>query len=564
VYTWLFVILQFLTLAGILILLFELLRSNPKRTSDAVAKQIQDSATQAESSLAQLAAKQEAFASNSAQGVSTLRTELVGILSSGSSSLRQEVVNAISTLGDQTRLTLEALRKSTTERQDQLALDLAKGQTVLLETINSHLNGFQTVTSDRFDSFQKTQLEQGDSLRETIDSTLSRLSRDLRDAVNELKTEIKERIQAVESQTTALVKAAEEQQTSLRTTVEQRLDKLNESNAKKLDEMRETVDEKLHKTLESRLAQSFGLVTDQLGKVQTGLGEMKELAVNVGDLKRVLNNVSTRGTLGNTMLGAQLEQVLAPSQFAREVRIRPNTDERVDYVIRLPYGEDEPVLLPIDAKFPKEDWERLEEAARLGDAPGVEAARKGLERQLKEEAKKIAEKYICPPATTNFAFLYLPIEGLFSEALRIPGLVDELQLKYRVSLAGPTNFMAILNSLQMGFRTLAIQKKSSEVWQLLSATKVEFQNFGALMATVEKQVGTVQNTIKKVNSKTRTINRQLKDVEVLEIGAPATVRLIEFNGAEARPNLEESFSETVPLLAAAEEAELEEDEAEND
>jgi DNA recombination protein RmuC len=563
-YTWLFVILQFLTLAGILILLFELLRSNPKRTSDAVAKQIQDSATQAESSLAQLAAKQEAFASNSAQGVSNLRTELVGILSSGSSSLRQEVVNAISTLGDQTRLTLEALRKSTTERQDQLALDLAKGQTVLLGTINSHLNGFQTVTSDRFDSFQKTQLEQGDSLRETIDSTLSRLSRDLRDAVNELKAEIKERIQAVESQTTALVKAAEEQQTSLRTTVEQRLDKLNESNAKKLDEMRETVDEKLHKTLESRLAQSFGLVTDQLGKVQTGLGEMKELAVNVGDLKRVLNNVSTRGTLGNTMLGAQLEQVLAPSQFAREVRIRPNTDERVDYVIRLPYGEDEPVLLPIDAKFPKEDWERLEEAARLGDAPGVEAARKGLERQLKEEAKKIAEKYICPPATTNFAFLYLPIEGLFSEALRIPGLVDELQLKYRVSLAGPTNFMAILNSLQMGFRTLAIQKKSSEVWQLLSATKVEFQNFGALMATVEKQVGTVQNTIKKVNSKTRTINRQLKDVEVLEIAAPAAVQLLEFNGAEAQPNLEESFSETVPLIAATEEVELEEDEAEND
>jgi DNA recombination protein RmuC len=264
------------------------------------------------------------------------------------------------------------------------------------------------------------------------------------------------------------------------------------------------------------------------------------------------------------MLGAQLEQVLAPSQFAREVRIRPNTDERVDYVIRLPYGEDEPVLLPIDAKFPKEDWERLEEAARLGDAPGVEAARKGLERQLKEEAKKIAEKYICPPATTNFAFLYLPIEGLFSEALRIPGLVDELQLKYRVSLAGPTNFMAILNSLQMGFRTLAIQKKSSEVWQLLSATKVEFQNFGALMATVEKQVGTVQNTIKKVNSKTRTINRQLKDVEVLEIAAPAAVQLLEFNGAEAQPNLEESFSETVPLIAATEEVELEEDEAEND
>jgi DNA recombination protein RmuC len=363
-------------------------------------------------------------------------------------------------------------------------------------------------------------------------------------------------------QTTALRDGAESQQATLRQTVEERLDKLNESNTKKLDEMRETVDEKLHKTLESRLTQSFGLVTDQLGKVQTGLGEMKELAVNVGDLKRVLNNVSTRGTLGNTMLGTQLEQVLAPSQFASEVRIRPNTDERVDYVIRLPYGDGEPVLLPIDAKFPKEDWERLEEAARLGDALGVEAARKGLEKQIKDEAKKIAEKYIYPPATTNFAFMYLPIEGLFSEALRIPGLVDELQLKYRVSLAGPTNFMAILNSLQMGFRTLAIQKKSSEVWQLLSATKVEFQNFGALMSTVEKQVGTVQNTIKKVNSKTKTINRRLKDVEILEIGAPSTNLLEAANSTRSLEPEVPQFGE-LSELAASEDAELRGDEDEN-
>jgi DNA recombination protein RmuC len=286
---------------------------------------------------------------------------------------------------------------------------------------------------------------------------------------------------------------------------------------------------------------------------------MKELAVNVGDLKRVLNNVSTRGTVGNTLLGTQLEQVLAPSQFASEVRIHPNTDERVDFVIRLPYGEEEPVLLPIDSKFPKEDWERLEEAARLGDAPGIEAARKGLEAQIKKEAKKIADKYIFPPVTTNFAFMYLPSEGLFSEALRIPGLVDELQLKYRVSMAGPTNLMAILNSLQMGFRTLAIQKKSSEVWQLLSATKVEFQNFGVLMSAVEKQVGTVQNTIKKVNSKTRTINRQLKDVEVLEVGTPA-VGLLEVVSSELSAGLEPAGSPQIPELAASEDEDFGEDE----
>jgi DNA recombination protein RmuC len=525
-------------------------RNRSKGNQGTLAPQLLDTAARTEKALSQLAAKQEAFASSSKQDVSALRTELVSTLSSQSSSLRQEVINAITSIGDQTRLTLEALRKSITERQDQLALDLSKGQTELLQTINGRLNEFQTGTSEKFDGFQRTQLEQGNSLRETIEGTLTRMSRDLRDTVNELKTEVKERLEAVALQTTALSKAAEEQQSSLRTTVEQRLDKLNESNAKKLDEMRETVDEKLHKTLESRLAQSFSLVTDQLGKVQTGLGEMKELAVNVGDLKRVLNNVSTRGTLGNTMLGTQLEQVLAPNQFAREVRIRPNTEERVDYVIRLPYGDGEPVLLPIDAKFPKEDWERLEEATRVGDASGVDAARKGLEKQIKEEAKKIAGKYIYPPTTTNFAFMYLPIEGLFSEALRIPGLVDELQLKYRVSLAGPTNFMAILNSLQMGFRTLAIQKKSSEVWKLLSATKVEFQNFGVLMATVEKQVGTVQNTIKKVNSKTKTINRRLKDVEILEMEAPKAI-VLEVASPEEHFGLESSAGETISELAAS-------------
>lgn len=441
------------------------------------------------SKIDQLTTKLDQFAATSAQSTSSLRTELLTSQSAEFSNLRQEVVNSITQIGTQTRSTLDELRTSTNARLDKLTGDLATQQT---------------------------------SLKDSVDGTLSRLSRDIRDAVNELKKDINDRIKDMAEQTTALKQSAELQQTTLRQTVEQRLDKLNESNTKKLDEMRETVDEKLHKTLETRLTESFGLVTDQLSKVQTGLGEMKDLAVNVGDLKRVFNNVSTRGAVGELWLGKQLDEKLAPNQFVKNARIRPNSDERVDYAIRIPNKDGEPLLLPIDAKFPKEDWERLEDAAKIGDMHGVEAARKGLEARIRLEAKKIADKYIFPPVTVPFALMYFPSEGLFSEALRIPGLVDDLHLKYSVNLVAPTNFMAVLNSLQMGFKTLAIQEKTSEVWQILAATKVEFQNFGALMARVEKQVGTVQNTIKDVNSKTRTINRKLRGVEVLEMG-PATV-----------------------------------------
>jgi DNA recombination protein RmuC len=512
-----------------------------------------------DSKVEQLATKHDQFVLTSGQSTSSLRTELLAALSTEFSNLRQEVVNSITQIGNQTRTTLEELRTSTNARLDKLTGDLTSQQRNLRDSINAQLSGFQAEVIKSFNEFRKAQTDQGIASREAVDGTLSRLSRDIRDAVNELKLDITNRINEMAQQTTALRESAESQQTTLRQTVEERLDKLNESNAKKLDEMRETVDEKLHKTLESRLTESFGLVTDQLGKVQTGLGEVKDLAVNVGDLKRVLSNVSTRGGLGSTMLGWQLEQVLAPSQFAKEVRIRPNSDERVDYVIRLPHSDDELVLLPIDSKFPKEDWERLEDAAKAGDAQAMEAARKALESRIKSEAKKIADKYIYPPITTNFAFMYLPSEGLFLEVLRIPGLVDELQLKYRVSVAGPTNFMAILNALQMGFRTLAIQKKTSEVWQLLSATKVEFQNFGTLMSAVEKQVGTVQNTIKKVNSKTRTINRKLKDVEVLEVGAPPQPLLVVSNSDEPMKQ-DGDDSEVAPELTVSEGTELAEDE----
>jgi DNA recombination protein RmuC len=312
----------------------------------------------------------------------------------------------------------------------------------------------------------------------------------------------------------------EQKQDALRHVVELRLDKLTESNNEKLEQMRQTVDEKLHTTLEKRLTDSFGLVTEQLGRVQLGLGEMKDLANGVGDLKRVLTNVKTRGGFGEVQLGLLLDQILAPEQYVTNARIRKDSQESVEYAIRMPGTEDgEPVLLPVDAKFPREAWERLEDAQNRGDQAGMKEAGTKLEAVVRASARTIKEKYVDPPTTTNFAVMFLPTEGLFAEVVRRPGLVDDLQSTFHVCLAGPTTFAALLTSLQMGFRTLAIQKKGSEVWKLLAATKVEFEKFGGLMARVEKQVGTVQSTLKLVNSKTRTINRRLRGVEVLDTQA---------------------------------------------
>ena len=312
----------------------------------------------------------------------------------------------------------------------------------------------------------------------------------------------------------------EQKQDALRQVVELRLDKLTESNNEKLEQMRQTVDEKLHTTLEKRLTDSFGLVTEQLGRVQLGLGEMKDLANGVGDLKRVLTNVKTRGGFGEVQLGLLLDQMLSPEQYITNARIREDSQESVEYAIRMPGTQDgEPVLLPVDAKFPREAWERLEDAQSRGDQAAMKDAGNKLEAVIRASAKTIKEKYVVPPTTTGFAVMFLPTEGLFAEVVRRPGLVDDLQSTFHVCLAGPTTFAALLTSLQMGFRTLAIQKKGSEVWKLLAATKVEFENFGGLMAKVEKQVGTVQTTLKLVNSKTRTINRRLRGVEVLDTQA---------------------------------------------
>ena len=304
----------------------------------------------------------------------------------------------------------------------------------------------------------------------------------------------------------------------MRGTLEQQLAQLQAANTAKLDEMRRTVDEKLHATLEQRLGESFRQVAERLEQVHKGLGEMQTLAQGVGDLKHLLTNVKTRGMFGEAQLGALLEQVLSPEQFAAQVATRPGSKAVVDFAIRLPgrTGEEgAAVWLPIDAKFPNEDYERLLDAQQRADPAAAEAAAKALEQRIRLEARGIADKYLEPPHTTDFAILFLPTEGLYAEVLRRPGLMDALQRQHRVTLAGPTTLLAMLNSLQMGFRTLALEKRSSEVWQVLGAVKTEFGKFGDVLAKVQNQTQTVLNTLGQAQVRTRAMGRALRQVEAL-------------------------------------------------
>jgi DNA recombination protein RmuC len=311
----------------------------------------------------------------------------------------------------------------------------------------------------------------------------------------------------------------------IRQTVEARLDSLQKDNAEKLEKMRSTVDEKLHETLEKRLGESFKQVADRLEQVHKGLGEMQTLAAGVGDLKRVLTNVKTRGTWGEVQLGMLLEQLLTREQYETNVATKPGSRDRVEFAIRLPgQGGGAPVWLPLDSKFPVEDYERLVLAAERADPQAVEEAAKALETRLRNEARTIRDKYVEPPATTDFAILYLPTEGLFAEALRRPGLSEALQREYRVTIAGPTTLSAMLNSLQMGFRTLAIEKRSSEVWEVLGAVKTEFGRFGEVLAATKRQLQTVANSIDAAEVRTRAMERRLKGVEALP--EPAARRLL--------------------------------------
>ncbi len=313
-----------------------------------------------------------------------------------------------------------------------------------------------------------------------------------------------------------LTQSNEQKLERMRETIQVQLGVLQEDNSRKLEAMRQTVDEKLHATLEKRLGESFQMVSERLEQVHKGLGEMQTLAAGVGDLKKVLTNVKTRGTWGEIQLGALLEQVLAPGQYESNVATKPGSAERVEFAIVLPgRGDAGNVYLPIDAKFPQEDYQRLLEAQEMADVAGAEAAAKALELRIKAEAKDIRDKYLSPPHTTDFGILFLPVEGLYAEVLRRTGLYEILMREYHVTIAGPTTLAAILNSLQMGFRTLAIEKRSSEVWMLLSAVKTEFGKFGDILDKTNKKLQEASNVMDDAARKSRTIERKLRAVQSL-------------------------------------------------
>ena len=317
---------------------------------------------------------------------------------------------------------------------------------------------------------------------------------------------------AAKAQREELTKSLE----SVRSVVDLRLKQLQEDNSKQIDKMRATVDEKLQGTLEKRLGESFKLVSDRLEQVHQGLGAMQQLASDVGGLQKVLTNVRARGGWGEVQLGALLEQVLTPEQFARNVKTRDESNENVEFAIKLP-GEENgtPVWLPIDAKFPTEDYHRLQGAQEKGDSVAIDEAMKSLETQLRKCAKDICQKYINPPKTTDFALMFLPTEGLYAEAIRRVGLAEQVQRDCRVVFAGPTTLVALLNSLQMGFRTLAIQKRSSEVWNLLAGVKTEFGKFGETLSAVKEKIDQASRKMEDVDVRSRAITRKLRDVEEL-------------------------------------------------
>ena len=356
-----------------------------------------------------------------------------------------------------------------------------------------------------FQAFGQTLGEQVRGFGERLDGGLNRAGEQQR-----------ERLENVTDALRKLTDTHNAGQEALRKTVEERLDTIRKENADKLEEMRKTVDERLQTTLNERLGSSFKLVDEQLQKVHEGLGEMRTLAAGVGDLKRVLSNVSVRGALGEIQLAMLLEQFLSPEQVIANASVREGSQERVEFAVRLP-GRDgvNEVLLPIDAKFPQEDYERLLLAGQAGDVEAAAVAGKALEARIKSFAKTIREKYVHPPRTTDFAILFLPTEGLFAEVLRRPGLFEQLQREFQVTLTGPTTLTAFLNALQMGFRSLAIQQRSGEVWQVLGAVRTEFGKYNDIVDRIATQLNTAANSIDKLGTRTRAMNRKLHNVERL-------------------------------------------------
>jgi DNA recombination protein RmuC len=382
------------------------------------------------------------------------------------------------------------------------------------EEIRGLFREFQTATEARLDTADQRQMQAAVATREALAASFKETREALTANLAGLGTHQKERLDTVVAELKALTEKQGVAAEALRQTVEGRLDILRAENAAKLDEIRRTVDEKLQTELEKRLGESFRTVSEQLDRVHKGLGEMQTLATGVGDLKKVLSNVKTRGILGEAQLGMLLDQFLAPSQYATNTPVKPGGSDRVEFAIRLP-GDGNEVLMPIDSKFPQEDYLRLVEAAELGDAAAVKAAGDALELRVKQSAKTIREKYINPPVTTDVAILFLPTEGLFAEVVRRPGLIETIQREYQVTVAGPTTLTSLLSAFQMGYRALALHQRSGEVWKVLAAVRTEFSKHGEVVEKLKNQLNTAARTIDALDTRTNVMNRRLRDVEML-------------------------------------------------
>jgi len=400
--------------------------------------------------------------------------------------------------------------------EQSLRAEQREGRTELRQQLDSlsaqheqRMAGFGQHFGQQFAELALRTDQRLDLLRET-------LSEDARKARSE-GADLQQRFAETLGQRLAeLTQRNEQRIAEMRATLESQLQKLQADNAAKLEQMRATVDEKLHATLETRLTESFGNVAAMLAQVHQGLGDMNKLAADVGGLQRVLSNVKSRGVFGEVQLAGLLEQVFAPDQYASNVATVPGSNERVEYAVRFPGSSGEaPVWLPIDAKFPREDYERLLDAQERGDVPAAHAAGDALERRVRQEAARICDKYVAAPHTTEFAILFLPTEGLYAEVLRRPGLVESLQRDCRIAIAGPTTLLALMTSFQMGFRTLAIQERSSEVWRTLGAVKTEFGKFGAVLDGVKKKLDEASSKIEETGRRTRVLTRKLRDVEAL-------------------------------------------------
>ncbi|MDO9313031.1 MAG: DNA recombination protein RmuC [Burkholderiaceae bacterium] len=448
---------------------------------------------------------------------------LADAVRTGSERLERELRDELGRSAQGTRLELGTALGTFQQTLLNQQGDVARTQNEQIDSFRTQLASMQTLVAQSLQTASQAQNAQAQVSRESQDMALKRFS------------------DALGAQLRDMAEANERRLSEVKTSVEQRLTALQQGNELKLEQMRATVDEKLHATLEARLGESFKQVADRLDQVHRGLGEMQGLAKDVGSLNRVLTNVKSRGVFGEVQLAGLLEQVFTPDQYATNVETIPGSGARVEFAIKLPGRRDDgvPLWLPIDAKFPREDYERLLDAQERADKLEAEAAGKAIEMRLRAEARTIREKYVASPHTTEFAILFVPTEGLYAEALRRPGLMEALQREHRVTLAGPTTLLATLNSLQMGFRTLALEKRSTEVWEVLGAVKTEFGKFGEVLAKTKKKLDEASNTIDQAQTRTNVMTRALKKVEGLSEQRTSAL----LPGAEADAEIDTAVSD---------------------